>query len=327
MTKNKHEITVADALPQDRQENRKNLMGTGERLDILLAGAEPDWPRSQIKKAIENGVVTVNDSVCTKPGKKIDLGQIVSYPCPNVPDKTPVLKAETGIPVHIVFEDEHLMVIHKQAGLVVHPGAGHLSGTLVNALINLYPELIQVGEPDRPGIVHRLDADTSGLLIVAKSQMAYEKLVPMFAEHLVSRQYLAICFAPNLPDTGTFNTPYGRHPKDRVKYSSRFPADKRAITHYRVLARNDLGFALVTCKLETGRTHQIRVHLSENHAPILADPLYAPAKYAQSKHIGRLALHAQKLRFHHPITLQPMVFEAPLPQDFQNALQALHLEQ
>lgn len=304
----------------------KTISGNGDRLDLLLSTAEPDWPRSQIKKAIENGDITVNGVVCTKPGKKIDVVQTVCYSCPAPPEQKTAPAPESGIPIDIVFQDEHIIVVNKQAGLVVHPGAGHLSGTLVNALLARFPELADVGEPDRPGIVHRLDADTSGLLVIARSQMAYERLVPMFAEHLVSRQYMAICAAPNLSDAGTFDTPYGRHPKDRVKYSSRFSADKRAITHYRVICRNEQGTALVTCKLETGRTHQIRVHLSENHAPILADPLYAPARYAKSKHIERLALHAIKLKFQHPITLHPMSFDAPLPEDFQRALKTLHLE-
>ena len=304
----------------------KTIVGNGDRLDVLLTGAEPSWPRSQIKKAIESGSITVNGLVCTKAGKKIDVGCEVSYPSPQMQPQNAIPQAEMGIEIDIVFEDEHIFVINKASGLVVHPGAGHFSGTLVHGLLARYPALAQVGDPERPGIVHRLDADTSGLLVVAKSQAAYEKLVPMFAEHLVSRQYIAICVAPSLPDTGTFDTPYGRHPKDRIKYSSRFPSLKRAVTHYRVVRRNDQGFALVQCKLETGRTHQIRVHLSENHAPILADPLYAPARYAQSKHIPRLALHAQKLRFNHPITNDPMAFDALLPDDFQNALKTLHLE-
>ena len=154
------------------------------------------------------------------------------------------------------------------------------------------PDLAQVGEPDRPGIVHRLDAETSGLLIVAKTQVAYEKLVKMFANHEIQRQYWAICYAPKLPENGTFDTPYGRHPTQRVKFSSRFDAPKRAITHYRVVQRNERGFAIVTCLLETGRTHQVRVHLSDHQAPILGDSSYAPAPYAHTKLIGRLALHA-----------------------------------
>ena len=294
------------------------------RLDVFIAEQSPDWPRSQIKQAIEAGQITVNGAVCTKAGRKLLVGDTVSWDEPEKQEDTGVVPQD-GIIFKILYEDAHLLVIDKPAGLVVHPGAGHRDGTLINGILSKYPEIAQVGEADRPGIVHRLDAETSGLLLIARSQQAYEKLTAMFAKHEITRQYWAICYAPKLPDSGRFDTPYGRHPTQRVKYSSRFGADKRAITNFRVLDKNDNGFALVTCLLETGRTHQVRVHLSDHNAPILGDSLYAPDKIARHKAISRLALHAGKLVFKHPVFENDAQFESPFPADFCHALESLKL--
>ena len=294
------------------------------RLDIWLSQQCPDFSRSQIKKLIETQQVRVNGRITDKAGTKCQSGDTIEFELPELPDsKSP--KAEIGIDYRTVYEDDHLIVIDKPAGLVVHPGAGHTGGTLINALLARYPEISAVGESERPGIVHRLDAETSGLLLIARTQTAYEKLVQMFAVHAIQRQYWAICYAPKLPDSGRFDTPYGRHPTQRIKYSSRFDAPKRAITNCRVIQRNDRGFALVTCLLETGRTHQIRVHLSEHQAPILGDSLYSPAPYAKTKIIPRLALHAQRLRFIHPVTGESCDFQSPFPNDFIQALNKLQL--
>ncbi len=302
------------------------------RIDAFLAQQCPTCSRAQIKKAIENGDVWVNDRVCQKASKAVVDGDCVRFSPPAAID--PLKPVAEAIPLHILYRDDHLFVIDKPAGLVVHPGAGHTTGTLVNALLQLDPAIKNVGEPDRPGIVHRLDAETSGLLLVARSNEAYETLVGMFSKHDIHRQYWAICHAPKLPDSGTFDTPFGRHPTQRVKFTSfanprllppNEDALKRAITHYRVLSRNPSGFALVTCQLETGRTHQIRVHLSEHGAPLLGDQLYAPTKIANHRAIPRLALHAGKLVFNHPITQQVMTFEVPLPDDMKMALHALNL--
>ncbi|MBO4350453.1 MAG: RluA family pseudouridine synthase [Proteobacteria bacterium] len=294
------------------------------RLDVFIASQSPEWPRAQIKQAIEAGQVMVNGDVCTKAGRKLSVGELVSW---DEPEKQPdgEVIAQENIDFRMVYEDEHLLVIDKPAGLVVHPGAGHRDGTLINGILAKYPEIAQVGEPDRPGIVHRLDAETSGLLLIARSQAAYEKLTAMFAKHEITRQYWAICYAPKLPDSGRFDTPYGRHPTQRVKFSSRFEAEKRAITNFRVLDKNGNGFVLVTCLLETGRTHQVRVHLSDHGAPILGDSLYAPDKIARHKAISRLALHAGKLEFMHPILGTLCQFESPFPADFCHALETLHL--
>ncbi|MBQ9818244.1 MAG: RluA family pseudouridine synthase [Proteobacteria bacterium] len=297
----------------------------GERLDLFVAAHSPQWSRSQIKRAIDDMQILVNQIPCTKAGQKLRVGDCVSWDIPEAVDIDHP-QPETGIDFKVLYEDPHLIIIDKPAGLVVHPGAGHLSGTLVNGILSLYPEIAEIGESARPGIVHRIDAETSGLLLIARSQASYEKLVQMFSVHDIHRQYWAICHAPKLPDYGRFDTPYGRHPTQRVKYSSRFEAEKRAITDYRVAARNEQGFALVTCKLQTGRTHQVRVHLSDHHAPILGDPLYAPPQIAHTKIIQRLALHAQKLVFEHPVTREHCEFESPFPDDFRCAIQKLHLD-
>ena len=294
------------------------------RLDAVLSQRYPSYSRSQIKKIIEDGKVQINGNLCDKASHKCMPGECITLDLPEMMDlKSP--QAEDGITFRMVYEDEHLIVIDKPSGLVVHPGAGHLTGTLVNALLLKDPNLASIGEPDRPGIVHRLDAETSGLLVVARSSLAYEKLVQMFSKHEIHRQYWAICHAPKLPEEGCFDTPYGRHPTQRIKYSSRFEAPKRAITHYRVVQRNEQGFALVTCLLETGRTHQVRVHLSDHNAPILGDSLYAPTPYAKTKIIGRLALHARRLMFLHPVTGESCDFISPFPDDFQKAMEKLRL--
>ncbi len=294
------------------------------RLDAVIAAFVTDRSRAQIKRAIDEGLISVNGAVCTKASLKVKAGDSIEWELPQSVDLSHPA-GEEGIAFTILFEDEYLYVIDKPAGLVVHPGAGHLEGTLVNGLLARYPDLAKVGEPDRPGIVHRLDAETSGLLLVAKRQDAYEKLTEMFARHDVHRQYWAICLAPKLPDSGRFDTPYGRHPTQRIKYSSKFESEKRAVTDYRVIERTEKGFALVTCRLHTGRTHQVRVHLSDHHSPILSDPLYAPSPLAHHKAMSRLALHAGKLVFEHPMTHENMTFISPIPADFSRALDVLGL--
>lgn len=296
----------------------------GERLDLFIATCEAEISRAQIKRAIETGRVWVNETPCLKAGTKLRVGDCVRWELPESVDLTHP-RAEVGIDFRVIFEDSDILVVDKPAGLVVHPGAGNLSGTLVNGLLARYPELASVGAPERPGIVHRLDGETSGLLIVARSQRAYEKCVEMFATHEIHRQYWAICRAPKLPEAGRFDTPYGRHPTQRVKYSSKFESDRRAITDYRVISRNEAGFAVVTCRLMTGRTHQIRVHLSEHQAPIVSDSIYAPRDLMHHKAMARLALHAGKLELNHPISGEKCAFISPFPRDFVQALERLHL--
>ncbi len=296
----------------------------GERLDVFMSGKAADYSRAQIKRAIESGAVCIDGSVCVKAGRKLRRGEKIDWELPDLTEPG-ALEADPDVRFRILYTDDHIIVIDKPAGLVVHPGAGNPDKTLINGLLAQFPEVREIGEAERPGIVHRLDAETSGLLIVARSQAAYEKLVAMFARHDIHRQYWAICLAPKLPDSGRFDTPYGRHPTQRVKYSSKFENEKRAVTDFRVIARNERGFALVTCLLQTGRTHQVRVHLSDHNAPILADPLYAPQNVLKNKFIQRLALHAGKLVFSHPVTGEHCEFKSPFPEDFASALRDLNL--
>ena len=299
------------------------LSSSYARLDAALSDLSPEVSRAQIKRDIQEARVSVNGVVCTKPSRKVSVDDRIVWQR-EVPIDLSAPRPE-DISLSILYEDDDILVIDKPAGLVVHPGAGNPDHTLVNALLHYDPRIRHVGDPARPGIVHRLDADTSGLLIAARSSRGYEALVPMFAEHRVHRQYYAIAHAPNFPDAGHFDTPYGRHPTQRVKYTSRFDAPRRAITDFRTVARTPGGFALITCLLQTGRTHQIRVHLMEHGAPILGDSLYAPSKIAHHRAIARLALHARKLIFNHPVTGAPCVFFAPFPDDFQHAADTLHL--
>jgi 23S rRNA pseudouridine1911/1915/1917 synthase len=211
---------------------------------------------------------------------------------------------------------------------VVHPAPGHPSGTLVNALLHHAGDLSGVGGELRPGIVHRLDRDTSGVMVASKSDAAHNALVSMFAAHTLERRYLAVVAPPPVPAAATIDTLYGRHKTDRKRFSSKVRDGKRAVTHYRTVERFD-GAALVECRLETGRTHQIRVHLTDAGSPLLGDRMYgrgrkrAPDLAALSETIGRQALHAAVLAFDHPITGEPLRFETPPPADMQALLAAL----
>lgn len=293
------------------------------RIDACLADYFSEFSRQQMQMAIENGCVAIDSKICTKSSKKVFSGQLVACQfdfSESLPDTSP-----EHIDFPVLYEDDHIIILNKPAGLVVHPGAGHPRHTLVNALAFHCPAILNVGEPDRPGIVHRLDAETSGIMLAAKTQQAYDALTPMFAEHAIHRTYQAICHAPKLSDAGSFDTYYGRNPHNRIKFTSKLEnGTRRAHTDYRVLRRFHGDYALVECKLLTGRTHQVRVHLSENGAPILADALYSPLAYAKTKLIQRLALHSISISLNHPVTNQKLAFETQLPSDMQSALQKLH---
>jgi 23S rRNA pseudouridine1911/1915/1917 synthase len=242
------------------------------------------------------------------------------------PMRPPPSDAEPqAIDLSVLYEDEHLVVIDKPPGMVVHPAAGHRDGTLVNALLHRFGAL--PGEDaERPGIVHRLDALTSGVMVVARSAPAREVLMKAFASHSLERSYLAIALGVPPPKV-TFDTLYGRHPRDRKRFSSKVREGKRAVTHVEVVERFR-GASLVRCKLETGRTHQIRVHLSDHGYPLLGDPVYGkPSKDAllrdAGEALGRQALHAAVLGFAHPITSEPLRFETKAPADFERALASL----
>ena len=272
--------------------------------------------RSALKRLIEDGHVTV-EGRAAKASTKLESGTrvIVLVPPPVAASALP-----EDIALDVVFEDEHLIVVNKPAGLVVHPAPGHPSGTLVNALVHHCGDLSGIGGELRPGIVHRIDKDTSGLIVATKSDDAHRGLAAMFAEHSIEREYLAFVAPPPRQESGSFETLYGRHPTSRKKFSSKVARGKTAITHYWRLQLFE-GAALVRCRLETGRTHQIRVHFSDHGSPLIGDPLYARKKHGAigslSDALGRQALHAAVLGFTHPITGEAQRFSSPLPADLQ----------
>jgi 23S rRNA pseudouridine1911/1915/1917 synthase len=255
---------------------------------------------------IEEGSVRVDDTV-SSPAHKVRVGERVEA---RVVEE--VLEPE-DIPVPLIFEDEHLLVVDKPVGLVVHPGAGNRSGTLVNALLG---KGIAGGEdPERPGVVHRLDRDTSGLMVLAKSEEAYAGLVAALSERRVKRVYRALVVGEGLPHAGTIDSPVGRDPANPTLMAA--GVGRLAVTHFEVM-HEAAGHAMLRVRLETGRTHQIRVHLSAIGHPVYADPLYGEAVPGR-----RLWLHAEKLAFVHPVTGEALEFEAPIPEDLREVARDL----
>jgi 23S rRNA pseudouridine1911/1915/1917 synthase len=295
--------------------------GAGERLDRYLAELV-ETSRTQLQRAIREGHVRV-DGVSRRPSYRVVEGDVVEV---ALPDAVPLALVAAAIPLDVVFEDEALIVVDKPAGLVVHPGPGHQTDTLVNALLGRGGPLSGIGGVLRPGIVHRLDRDTSGLVVVARSERAHLGLSAQFAAHTVEREYVALVARVRgeaLGEGGTFATRHGRHPGDRLRFSGQVDEGREAITHYRVLERFAGGAAMVACRLETGRTHQIRMHFSEAGHPLVGDRLYGGRAMASSRLLERQALHARLLGFSHPEGGERLRFESPLPADLQGALDRL----
>jgi len=296
----------------------------GERLDRILARRCPEFSRSALQRWIEQGRVEQAGEVVSRKTKALAGAEVSIQPAP--PE---AMSAEPqDIPIEVLFEDAHLIIVDKPAGLVVHPAPGHPDGTLVNALL-YHAEVHGGGDPLRPGIVHRLDKDTSGVMVVAKTPQAHERLVEMFQQHALERAYLAIVLG-RPPQSITYDTFHGRHPAHRKKFTSRGDRGRRAVTHLETVELLH-GSALVRCRLETGRTHQIRVHLAEHGHPVLGDPVYGksigdPELRRVSTELGRQALHAVLLAFAHPITGEAMRFETEPPDSFQRALSSLRAD-
>jgi len=294
---------------------------SGERLDRVLAARVPSVSRATFQRWVEEGRVSV-DGAAARVSAKVRTGQRIDV-SPGPPPSSDALPQD--IPLVILFEDADLLVVDKPAGLVVHPAAGHADGTLVNAILH-HTRIEDEGAQPRPGIVHRLDKDTSGVMVIAKTVRAREVLVRAFAAHDLERMYLAIAVgAP--PDVMTLDTLHARHPTDRKRFTTKTTRGKRAVTHLRVRERLH-GAALVECRLETGRTHQIRVHIADAGFALLGDPVYGkpprdPRLRAAATTLARQALHAQLLAFAHPISGEPLRFETPPPSDFITALKAL----
>jgi 23S rRNA pseudouridine1911/1915/1917 synthase len=304
----------------------------GQRLDRILAAGAAGLSRSRVKALIEDGRVRcgartiVDPSYRVKPGERFEI---------SIPEAIAAKPEAQVIPLDVVYEDEHLIVIDKPAGLVVHPAPGNPDRTLVNALIaHCGASLSGIGGVRRPGIVHRLDKDTSGLLVAAKTDDAHRGLTEAFAVHDIDRVYRALVWGIPHPKAGIIEGAIGRHPVERKRMTVRRSGGKPALTRYRVIRAFGTVASLVECRLETGRTHQIRVHLASIGHPVIGDPVYGKASKTRRQKLspktqetvadfGRQALHAARLGFRHPITGKSMTWDAPDPLDFANLVTIL----
>ncbi|MGO8969176.1 MAG: RluA family pseudouridine synthase [Myxococcaceae bacterium] len=297
----------------------------GRRLDQALVDAFPELSRARLQALIREGHVRVQGRRA-KSGTRMLGGEQVEL---ALPPPRPARPEPENLPLSVLFQDRDLLVLDKAPGMVVHPAAGHWRGTLVNALLHHVEDLEGVGGFLRPGLVHRLDKDTSGCLVVAKNDAALRGLQASFKTREVEKTYLALVHGQP-PQQGRFETPYGRHPRHRRRFTGRLAAGKRALSVYRVLERLH-GAALVEVDLLTGRTHQVRVHLAEAGHPLLGDALYGGTRKGDARvkrvqaALGRQALHAWRLAFPHPRTGARRAFEAPLPADLALALEGLRL--
>ena len=290
---------------------------SGERIDALLARALPSLSRSQVQKLLEQGMVTLNGRELKK-NFRCSAGESYEVILP-VPDDLPLVPQ--NIPLDVIYEDEDLIVINKPRGLVVHPAPGHPDGTLVNALLwHCGDSLSGIGGQRRPGIVHRIDKDTSGLLVVAKNDFAHQGLSAQLSDHSLCREYEAVVHGGFNDASGTVNRPIGRHPVDRKRMAVTEKNSKPAITHWRLLASYK-GYSHILCKLETGRTHQIRVHMASIGHPLSGDFTYgAPSP---EKGLEGQCLHARRLCFVHPRTGKSICLETGLPDYFTDVLSRL----
>ncbi|MEC7242318.1 MAG: RluA family pseudouridine synthase [Myxococcota bacterium] len=310
------------------------LESGGRRLDKILSEVWPEFTRSRLQKLIEQGCVRVNDQV-VRPSFKPVLGQTVTLELPEV---TETKLVPEDLDLDIRYQDEHIAVINKPAGMVVHPSKGHDTGTLVHGLLHAMGQLPILGGEERPGIVHRLDKGTSGLMVVACNDQAHLKLQQQFADHSAGRHYMALCLGVPDLSAGCIRSQLGRDPRDRFRFSSVEEGGKLAVTHWKVeerLAPRKQGkvhthwASLVACQLETGRTHQVRVHLMEKGFAILGDPLYKTRRqppewlHGLLKPIDHQLLHARRLELNHPKTGERLAFEAEPPSDFQGLIEAL----
>lgn len=300
------------------------------RLDAVIAATVTSLSRSQVQRLIDRGDVVRNGVIAAKASDKVRVGDVIEV---RVPPPEPVEVVAEAIPLDVLFEDADVIVIDKPAGMVVHPAAGHATGTLVNALLHHCTDLAGIGGVRRPGIVHRLDKGTTGVMVAAKTDRAHASLTEQFAAKSrgeaggVERAYFALVSPAPPAAQGTLRTSFGRHPVHRKQFSSKVATGKAAVTHWHVVEPLQEA-ALVRLVLETGRTHQIRVHASDHGWPLIGDPVYGhkprtPHLAEVARLLGRPALHAATLGFVHPVTEQPLRFEAPLPSDFVRAHAAL----
>jgi len=302
----------------DSFEYKVDESSVGIRLDVFISNRFENKSRSYIQGIIEGETATVNGK-CRKSNYKLKLDDIVNLTIPEPVELN--VKAEE-IPLDVIYEDSDVIVINKPQDMVVHPAPGNYSGTLVNALLNHCTDLSGINGIVRPGIVHRIDKDTSGVLVVAKNDNAHNSLAIQLKDHSMTRSYLALVEGIIKSDEGTIDEPIGRHPIDRIKMGV-VKTGKKAITHYKVIERFD-GYTLVECNLETGRTHQIRVHMAKIGHPLVGDLVYGYKK--QRFNLKGQVLHAKRLGFMHPSTNEYMEFSSPLPYYFENLIAKLRKE-
>ena len=288
------------------------------RIDLVLSLLLSETSRSFIQKLIEGGRLTINGQLCTSKKYKVSEGDVVEI---TVPEPEKLVIKEENIPLDIVYEDDDVLVVNKPRGMVVHPAVGNYTGTLVNAVMyHCKDRLSSINGVIRPGIVHRIDKDTSGLLMIAKNNRAHESLSRQLAEHTITRKYTALVYNNFSEEEGTVDAPLGRDPKNRLRRAVTRENSKRAVTHWRVLERFGK-YTLIEAQLETGRTHQIRVHMAYTNHPLVGDMLYGPKKQTLFQD-GQL-LHAGVLGFVHPSTGEYMEFSRPLPEEFQQVIERL----
>jgi len=301
----------------------------GGRIDVYISTKVPvEFSRSRVQSLIEEGLVKLDGSIVKKSATKVKAGQIIEIQAPP-PQKWDV--EPEPIPLKIVYEDDDILVVNKERGMVVHPAAGHRQGTLVNAILNHCPGISGIGGETRPGIVHRLDKDTTGLLVIAKNEISLRSLQRQIKERKVKRRYVALCKGRIKNDAGTIDAPIGRHPVNRKKMAVVSPGarGRNAVTDYEVVRRFGNDYTLTVAKLRTGRTHQIRVHFLYLGHPIVGDPVYSRSKgelglCGQALHAYKLGLYRPQGSFTQGSTQEEYVeFFAPLPEDFKNALRTL----
>lgn len=290
----------------------------GIRIDKLISNQNEGLTRNHIQNLIGQGHITVNQNQ-VKTNYKVKAGDQI---CIQLPEPEDIHIEPEDIPLDIVYEDEDLLVINKPKGMVVHPAAGHYSGTLVNAVMyHCRENLSSINGVLRPGIVHRIDMDTTGLLVVCKNDLAHNSLAEQLKVHSITRKYQAIVYGTFKEPTGTIDRPIGRHPVDRKKQAIDVRNGRQAVTHYRVLETFGDKYSLIECQLETGRTHQIRVHMASIQHPLLGDTVYGPNK--NPYHLQGQALHAGTLGFNHPRTGEYMEFTKEPPEYFQTLINKL----
>ena len=292
----------------------------GLRLDQYIAGRCMDLSRSYIQKLIKESRVTINKNIQTKTKTAVQESDLVNV---SLPDPKELEIKPQDIPLDILYEDNDLLVVNKPKGMVVHPAPGHYEDTLVNAVLyHCRDNLSGINGVLRPGIVHRIDKDTTGALIVCKNDKAHQKIADQLRAHTITRSYRAIVYNNFSEDEGMINAPIGRHPTNRKKRMVTEKNSKEAITHYKVLDHLNHKFNYIECRLETGRTHQIRVHMSHIGHPLLGDEIYGPVN-SKFKNLQGQTLHAATIGFIHPTTEEYMEFSAPLPDYFEKLLKTL----